>query len=715
MAYGQAYPSTPRQRPQPMAAPQPTQNQQYALQRLGDFVPEERRQAIARTGISDKMQSIMRLNDQGLADQTTGRYDTIKRMWDERDRYAQGATSVQPEMKKLQRQDQLNAAKKIVEDNRWGPNSNHIGVQAAQQVLANQDIYNADGPGTVLAAQGNMSEYLSDKNASQELRQRAADNDFLAQYEYDPNTAYKGGWGFGYKSMATDANQIHSDTTAFGGDGHQAAIQDMQAGNDARYAERNQQKWDAAMQQSQERAGKYIGASPEYLSNIKTWSKQPNNLWVDEKGKLARMNYNNEGGIDSVSSRVGDTYTPRANPDGKYQNWNWIRDQVAAGNAPKPTAQALSTPQAEPEVASNTRPAADVPPTQKTGNGWIQPLSEDPVGGYENSNDWQRGDDALAQEEEAKLAKNYGERDGRLTEVDAAGRPLDERGAKLGTADAFIRSGGDSKYLEPDTTRLGVGQEDRNATPRQIQQVPPQLQKLYETNPQAALDAYNQAVTSGGKLSDIKAPTGDQRATGGDLVGNSGNLRFINNESTGRYGGVDRVLQPGDTSAANVPNTGINSEEYAKRLTSMTLPGLPAMMAVAEAPQLTRGDAAYNHHANNPMAAGMIDVAMNNMGATDNRAKPASRPQDLAQFDGAFGGRLAPSVLDRKLQGDLFDNSLAGPKIEKANQVAEATMQQQIALQNAADPRQQVIANGFKKLMTTNPPMAKFLSAIYRH
>lgn len=72
-------------------------------------------------------------------------------------------------------------------------------------------------------------------------------------------------------------------------------------------------------------SGNYVGPSQSYLDNIKTWSKQPNNLWYDKDGNLYRLD-----NLDpSFSNKQGDTYTNIGAPDGKYYNWNWGREQTA--------------------------------------------------------------------------------------------------------------------------------------------------------------------------------------------------------------------------------------------------------------------------------------------------------------------------------------------------------------------------------------------------
>lgn len=234
------------------------------------------------------------------------------------------------------------------------------------------------------------------------VRQMAADSDWLNRQTR--TGLYASGslnnWQanpLAYRSMNGPAKQIididSEDSLAFGGDGSQMArqlgqgiIRDNQWARDAQ-ARQNQ----AAPRPA---SGGYIGPSQEYLDNIKTWSKQPNNLWYDQNGKLARMNYGSAGDIESVSSRVGDTYTQRQNPDGKYTNWNWA--------AAQPRQAQPRAVQQSPQPQSQYAQAPSIGPAQWTGYGRNDGASGMPDAGWiDTPGDnwrWDKGDASWTQD-----------------------------------------------------------------------------------------------------------------------------------------------------------------------------------------------------------------------------------------------------------------------------------------------------------------------------
>lgn len=216
----------------------PTQNMQVFNARqteqmmpyIGNWVPEARAQGIRDAGIDPEMYEMKRLNDYALA-HPEARADTMKKYYEAMDRWGMKGNQYEAEAKELAEQHMKNNARQLFNENP-GPGSGGFGLaqQIAGSVLANQS-QSIIGlrMGKLMLNAGNALETIDSMGgASEGFRRYASSSDWLSQWSYDPDTVFDPkGFGFSYKSMGIGGN--NRDATAYGGDGHQAAMGDYLA------------------------------------------------------------------------------------------------------------------------------------------------------------------------------------------------------------------------------------------------------------------------------------------------------------------------------------------------------------------------------------------------------------------------------------------------------------------------------------------------------
>lgn len=307
---------------------------------IGNWVDPNRKAQIASAGLSQEQEQVNKLGQQANAS-PDHRYGIIEGINKLQEKQNQDLASLQPELRKLSEQNIRQEAEKITQAyGQGGEGANSFGNQYAASVRGNNsksiDMARAGNvvvpAGDALEKFGSIGVPMSDK-----LTRALADSDYNHTFEYHPDSVnasmagYSGtsfGDGTGGAAPGQSVGGEDQRREGWGSTFMPGGEYDRGGGADAQWKYKHDYDVNGKYVGNQQPTG-YRGASPEYLNNIKSWSKQPNNLWVDQAGKLARMNYDpgGSGMIDSVSTRKGDTYTQRDNPDGKYTNWNWMRDQ----------------------------------------------------------------------------------------------------------------------------------------------------------------------------------------------------------------------------------------------------------------------------------------------------------------------------------------------------------------------------------------------------
>lgn len=307
---------------------------------IGNWVDPNRKAQIASAGLSQEQQDVNRLGQQANAD-PDHRYGIIEGINKLQEKQNQDLASLQPELRKLSEQNIRQEADKITQAyGQGGEGANSFGNQYAASVRGNNNkSIDMARAGNVVIPAGDALEKFGSVGLpmSEKLTHALADSDYNHTFEYHPDSVNASMAGYSGTSMGDGTGGAAPGQTVGGEDQRRegwgstfmpGGEYDRGGGADAQWKYKHDYDVNGKYVGNQQPTG-YRGASPEYLNNIKSWSKQPNNLWVDQTGKLARMNYDPSGSgmIDSVSTRKGDTYTQRDNPDGKYTNWNWIRDQ----------------------------------------------------------------------------------------------------------------------------------------------------------------------------------------------------------------------------------------------------------------------------------------------------------------------------------------------------------------------------------------------------
>lgn len=364
----------------------PVQNNKF-----GSWVDPTRQAQINQAGLSQEQQNVNQIGQQ-IAASPEHRYGLMEQYNKEQEKQNQTIRDLQPEMRRLSEQNIRQEADQITRNyGQGGEGANSFGNQYAAAVRGNNSAsINMARAGNVVIPAGDALEKFGSIGApmSQKLKSALADSDYMHQYEYMPGAINASMAGYKGTSMGDGSGGAAPGQTVGGEDQRRegwgstfmpGGEYDRGGGADAQWKYKHDYDVNGKYVGNQQPTG-YRGASPEYLNNIKSWSKQPNNLWVDQTGKLARMNYDpgGSGMIDSVSTRKGDTYTQRDNPDGKYTNWNWIRDQQknkpvvaqAPATAPKADGDEAPTPTQPTTIAQ--QPTSLTPPamTQNEDGTW---------------------------------------------------------------------------------------------------------------------------------------------------------------------------------------------------------------------------------------------------------------------------------------------------------------------------------------------------------
>ena len=364
---------------------------------IGNWVDPNRKAQIASAGLSQEQEQVNKLGQQANAN-PDHRYGIIEGINKLQEKQNQDLASLQPELRKLSEQNIRQEADKITEAyGQGGEGANSFGNQYAAAVRGNNsksiDMARAGNvvvpAGDALEKFGSIGTPMSDK-----LTHALADSDYNHTFEYHPDSVNASMAGYSGTSMGDGTGGAAPGQTVGGEDQRRegwgstfmpGGEYDRGGGADAQWKYKHDYDVNGKYVGNQQPTG-YRGASPEYLNNIKSWSKQPNNLWVDQTGKLARMNYDpgGSGMIDSVSTRKGDTYTQRDNPDGKYTNWNWIRDQQKNQPAQRPGAAPQAPQPYGMQFAKSSNPkdwTTKLDPKAEAGyQKWAQSVGQDPNG-----------------------------------------------------------------------------------------------------------------------------------------------------------------------------------------------------------------------------------------------------------------------------------------------------------------------------------------------
>lgn len=428
---------------------------------IGNWVDPNRKAQIASAGLSQEQEQVNKLGQQANAN-PDHRYGIIEGINKLQEKQNQDLASLQPELRKLSEQNIRQEADKITEAyGQGGEGANSFGNQYAAAVRGNNsksiDMARAGNvvvpAGDALEKFGSIGTPMSDK-----LTHALADSDYNHTFEYHPDSVNASMAGYSGTSMGDGTGGAAPGQTVGGEDQRRegwgstfmpGGEYDRGGGADAQWKYKHDYDVNGKYVGNQQPTG-YRGASPEYLNNIKSWSKQPNNLWVDQTGKLARMNYDpgGSGMIDSVSTRKGDTYTQRDNPDGKYTNWNWMRDQQQ--NKPMVAQAPGATPAQAPKLN-------DVKPLTPTAQPTAQPtaIAKQPES---------MTPPAMTQNEDGTWSSYGGNRDlKQMSRADKLNEVLENGGG------ALLKSGQDVTKLH-DTAlddvikelRGQAGKEDRN-------------------------------------------------------------------------------------------------------------------------------------------------------------------------------------------------------------------------------------------------------------
>lgn len=424
---------------------------------IGNWVDPNRKAQIASAGLSQEQQDVNKLGQQANAD-PDHRYGIIEGINKLQEKQNQDLASLQPELRRLSEQNIRQEAEKITQAyGQGGEGANSFGNQYAASVRGNNNkLIDMARAGNVVIPAGDALEKFGSVGLpmSEKLTHALADSDYNHTFEYHPDSVNASMAGYSGTSMGDGTGGAAPGQTVGGEDQRRegwgstfmpGGEYDRGGGADAQWKYKHDYDVNGKYVGNQQPTG-YRGASPEYLNNIKSWSKQPNNLWVDQTGKLARINYDPSGSgmIDSVSTRKGDTYTQRDNPDGKYTNWNWMRDQQQ--NKPM-VAQA---PGATPAQAPKLNDVKPLTPTAQPTAIAKQPESMTPP--------------AMTQNEDGTWSSYGGNRDlKQMSRADKLNEVLENGGG------ALLKSGQDVMKLH-DTAlddvikelRGQAGKEDRN-------------------------------------------------------------------------------------------------------------------------------------------------------------------------------------------------------------------------------------------------------------
>lgn len=233
---------------------------------IGAWVPQQRADLIRRTGVDPEILEMQQLDAYARA-HPEAQADTMRKYYDVMNRWNAKGGQYQQEARDLTEQAMKNDARQLYNNNP-GPGSGGFGLaqQIAGATLANQSqaILGAR-LGNLMMPAGNALETLQQMGlpVSQGLAQYASSSDYLNQWAYNPDTVYDpASFGFGYNSMGIGGN--NTAPTAYGGDGHQAAVQDWLSERAGQLSQGNADRWSQVMRNYT--GQRFIGGGPNIIS-----------------------------------------------------------------------------------------------------------------------------------------------------------------------------------------------------------------------------------------------------------------------------------------------------------------------------------------------------------------------------------------------------------------------------------------------------------------